>query len=192
MSRRLLPLAVLALAVVVTAGCADGVAPPARVGDTTITVSELDDELVEWTGNEAVQDPEAALPAAPGAFEGGFARGVLAQRIGFVLHNQEFEAQGMSVDDAMREEAITVVFGDQATADAQLGGFSDEYAAAVIDDLARQIALSNALGEDGYAAWRTEAYATTDIEVSPRFGTWDRATGTITAPPAPLSGPAGT
>lgn len=191
-SRRLLPLAVLALAGLLAAGCADDVAPAARVGGATITAAELDAELTEWAGNAAVQDPEAPLPAAPGAFEGGFARGLLAQRIGFVLHNQEFEAQGLTVDDAMRAEVITVVFGDQATADAQLEGFSDEYAETVVEDLARQIELANVLGDDGYTAWRTEVYATTDIEVSPRFGAWDRVTATVTAPPAPLPGPAGT
>jgi hypothetical protein len=192
-SRRLLSLAALALAALLIGGCSDTTSPmAARVADVTISNADFQAELDEWTGNEAVLDPEAPLAAAPGAYEGGFVRGLLSQRIEFELTRAEFEAQGLKIDDAMREQVITVVFGDQATADQQLEAFSDEYTSAVLDDLARQIGLSTTLGEDGYGVWRTEALASTDIEVNPRYGSWNGGTGTITAPPAPLSGPAGT
>ena len=192
MSRRLLTLVALALAGLLTAGCADDVSPAVRVGDTKIGTADFQAELDEWVGNPALVDPQLNQAGAPGAYSGSLVRGVLGQRIDLMLNDQEFEAQGLELDDSMRQQAIAVVFGDQATADQQLKGFSADYASSILDDLARQIALSTALGEEAYTAWRTDAYATTDIEVSPRYGTWDGSTGAVLAPAAPLPGPAGT
>lgn len=182
----------LAFVGLLLAGCADDVSPAVRVGDTKISYSEMQDEIDEWIGNAALVDGGIADAVPPGAYEGDFVRGLVAQRVSLELNNQKFEEQGLVLDDAMRQEAVTVVFGDQATADKQLGGFSDAYAAAILDDLARQIGLSNALGEEGYTEWRAEANASSEIEVSPRYGTWDPATATVLAPAEPLPAPPGT
>lgn len=191
MPRRLLALAVAALAVVTTAGCADDVSPAARIGDVKIGNGEFLDEVAEWTGNPVAVDPAMLGDGSPGTYPLDLVRQLLQQRIDFVLHNQEFEALGLELDDALRQQALTVLFGDPAASEQAFSAFSDDFAASFTDDVARQIGVQNELGDDGYTAWRTKAYAEADVEVSPRYGTWDGDTGQITPPEGPTD-PAGT
>ena len=186
MPRRLLALAVAALAVVASAGCADDVSPAARIGDTKISNDALLDEVAEWVGNPRAIDPATMADATPGTYPLELVRQLLQQRIDFVLHRQEFDALGLEVGDDTRQQALTVLFGDPAAAGDAFAAFSEEFAAAFVDDVARQIGVQNELGEDGYTAWRTEAYADADIEVNPRYGSWDSEAGQITAPSGPI------
>lgn len=186
MPRRLLALAVAALALLGSAGCADDVSPAVRIGATKIGNSELLDEVAEWVGNPVAVDPATVADAAPGTYPLELVRQLLQQRIDFELHNAQFAALGLEVDDALREQALTVLLGDPAAAEEAFAAFSDEFAASFVDDVARQIAVQEQMGEDGYTAWRAEAYAETDIEVSPRYGTWDSASGQIIAPTGPV------
>ncbi len=181
-SRRLLMLAPFALVLLFSAGCGNEADSAIRVGDTRISYAEFQKELDEWVANTALLDPNLIEAPAPGAYQGDLVRGLAAQRIDFELTRREFEAQGLVLDDAMRAEVVTVVFGEQATADQQLAGFSASYRVALIDSLARQIGLSSALGEDDYPAWRVAALKDTDIAVSPRYGRWDSGTATVIAP----------
>lgn len=195
MPRRLLALAVAALILLVGAGCADSVSPAVRVGKEKIGNDTFLAEVDEWAGNPAAVDPNTLGDRSPGTYPLELARQLLQQRIDFTLHNQEFKALGLKLDDAMREQAISVLFGDPSVADEAFSKFSDAFAASFTDDVARQIAVSDKLGEDGYNKWRTKAFAQTDIEVSPRYGTWDAKTGQILAPSGPVkpgaSAPAG-
>jgi hypothetical protein len=188
--RRLLALAIAALAVLGSSGCADDVSPAARIGDTKIGNGELLDEVAEWVGNPAAVDPAMVADTTPGTYPLDLVRQLLQQRIDFELHREEFEALGLTVDDDLREQALTVLFGDPATAESAFEAFSDEFAAAFVDDVARQVGVQNELGDEGYTEWRTAAYAETDIEVSPRYGTWDAENGQIVAPAGPTE-PAG-
>lgn len=188
MPRRLLAPLVVLLALALSAGCADDVSPALRIGDTTIGNSELLDELDEWFTNPNAVSPELAAAAAPGAFPGELTRQLIAQRIDFVLHAEEFEALELELDQAARDVAIETVFGDPLAAEEALAPFSDDFRARFLDDLARQIAVEQALGEE-YATWRTQAYATADIEVNPRYGSWE-GTGRIVPPPGPTPAPA--
>ena len=181
---------VAGLALLGTAGCADDVSPAARIGDTKIGNSELLDEVAEWVSNPAAVDPATIADTTPGSYPLELVRQLLQQRIDFVLHRQEFDTLGLKVDDDLRQQALTVLFGDPSAADEAFAAFSDDFASAFVDDIARQIAVQNALGDDGYATWRTKAYAEADIEVSPRYGTWDSSTGQIVAPAGPVQ-PAG-
>jgi hypothetical protein len=182
--RRLLaPLAVV-LVLMLGAGCADDVAPAARVGDVTIGNDAFLDEMEEWVGNPNAVTPELAAAAAPGAFPGELTRQLLTQRVDFELHAQEFESLGLELDQAARDLGIQVLFGDPLQAETALEPFSDDFAASFLDDVARQVAVEEALGE-GYTAWRQQAYATTDIEVSPRYGTWNGTIGAIDPPAGP-------
>jgi hypothetical protein len=184
--RRLLALAVAALAIFASAGCADDVSPAARIGDTKISNNELLDEVAEWVGNPAAVDPATLADSTPGTYPLELVRQLLQQRIDFELHRQEFEALGLTVDDDMREQALTALFGDPAAADQAFAEFSHDFAADFVDDVARQIGVQNELGDDGYGEWRTDAYAHVDIEINPRYGSWDATTGQIVAPTGPV------
>jgi hypothetical protein len=183
--RRLLALAVAALALFASAGCADDVSPAARIDGTKISNEALLDEVAEWVGNPAAVDPATVASTTPGSYPLELVRQLLQQRIDFVLHNREFDALGLELTDDMRNQALTVLFGDPAAAEDSFAAFSDEFASSFVDDVARQVAVQTEYGDEAYTAWRTEAYAGSDIEVSPRYGTWDATTGQITPPSGP-------
>ena len=110
----------------------------------------------------------------------------MQQRIDFELHNQEFDSLGLELDDDMRDGALAALFGDPSASVEAFSAFSAEFAQHFTDDLARQIAVEQELGPNEYNAWRAEAYAEADIEVSPRYGTWDGESGQVTPPPGPI------
>lgn len=182
---RLLALVFAAFISAAVAGCADDVSPAVRIGDLKISNDTFLDEMAEWVGNEAAVDQSVLQDSSPGTYPLELTRQLLQQRIDFELHNLEFERLGLQLDDAMRDRALTIVFGDPSAAEEPLSGFSDEFAQQYTDDVARQIVVSDELGEEGYGAWREQAYAETDIEVSPRYGTWDSDAGQIVPPPGP-------
>jgi hypothetical protein len=184
--RRLLALAVTALALLAGAGCADDVSPAARIGDRKISNDALLDEVAEWVGNPAAIDPATMADASPGTYPLELVRQLLQQRIDFELHHQEFDALGLEVGDEMRQQALVVLFGDPSAAESAFAAFSKEFAESFVDDVARQIGVQSELGDDGYVEWRTDAYAAADIEINPRYGTWDASTGQITAPSGPI------
>lgn len=186
MSRRLLALAVSVLALLASAGCASDVSPAARIGDLKISNDELLDEVAQWVGNPAAVDPATVASTTPGTYPLELVRQLLQQRLDFELHRQEFESLGLEVDEELRTQALTTLFGDPAAADDAFAAFTEEFTASFVDDVARQIGVQNELGEEGYAAWRTEAYNEADIEINPRYGSWDAATGQIVAPSGPL------
>ncbi len=186
MPRRLLAFAVAALALLVSTGCAADVSPAARIGDTKISNDTLLAEVAEWVGNPAAVDPAMVADTTPGTYPLDLVRQLLQQRIDFELHRQEFERLELKLDDATRTQALTVLFGDPAAAEDAFAAFSKDFRASFVDDVARQIAVQTALGDDGYSEWRTAAYADTAIEVSPRYGHWDATTGQIVAPSGPV------
>jgi hypothetical protein len=184
--RRLLVPAVALLALLGAAGCADDVSPAARVEGTTIGNDELLDEVAQWAGNPAAVDPAMLAESSPGTYPLELVRQLLAQRIDFELHNQGFDELGLELTDELREQALTVLLGDPAAAEQAFGAFSAEFAGRFTDDVARQVALQEELGDEQYAEWRTEAYADADIEVNPRYGSWDDETAQIVAPSGPV------
>lgn len=186
MPRRLLAPAVALLALLGAAGCADDVSPAARVYDTKIGNDELLDEVAEWAGNPAAVDPATLADSSPGTYPLELVRQLLAQRIDFAIHNEGFEELGLGLTEELRQEALTVLLGDPAAAEQAFAAFSPEFAEAFVDDVARQVAVQNELGEEGYAEWRTGAYDDADIEVNPRYGTWDGDTDQIVAPTGPV------
>jgi len=186
--RRLLAL-LLAGLVLAVAGCADDVSPAVRVGSSTLSNDELLDEIEQWVGNPVAVDATQMAGVTPGAYPGELVRQLIRQRIDFMVHNEEFEAQGLTLDDDLRETALTALFGDPSGAEEAFSAFSDEFAAEFTDDVARQIAVQEALGDEGYSAWIDDAYAELDIEVNPRYGTWDEQAQQIVAPPAAQPAP---
>lgn len=185
MPRRLLAFVVVAVALLGSAGCASAVSPAVRVGAVKVSNDDFLAEVGEWTGNSVAIDPATLTGQSPGTYPLDLVRQLLQQRIDFALHNAKFAELGLTLDDSMRQQALTVLFGDPSLAGQAFSAFSKSFATQFTDDVSRQVAVSDALGETDYAAWRTKAYATTDIEVNPRYGAWDAASGQITPPAGP-------
>lgn len=183
MPRRILSLVLVALVAAGAAGCADQVSPAIRVGDASVSNDELLDEIDQWINNPVAVDPAQVSGLTPGGYPGELVRQLILQRIDFMLHEQEFDRLGLEVTDERRNEGLVRLFGDPAAAGDAFSAFSEEFASSFTDDVARQVAVEAELGED-YAAWYAEAYGSTDIEVNPRYGTWDPATRSVTAPAA--------
>ena len=185
MPRRLFALAVVVLALAGSAGCASDVSPAVRVGAVKISNDDFLAEVGEWVGNPVAVDPANLTGQSPGTYPLELVRQLLQQRIDFALHNAKFAELGLELDDSMREQALTILFGDPSFASEAFSAFSEGFASQFTDDVARQVAVSDALGEEEYSTWRTEAYASTTIEVNPRYGTWDAVSGQITPPSGP-------
>ena len=184
--RRLLPLAVLALALVAGAGCADDVSPAIRIGETKVSDSDLLDEVDEWAHNEQAFDVSQLAELNPGTYPMRLVDVILQQRIDLELHRVKFEELGLRLDDEMRQQGLLVLFqGDLSNAQQALSGFSEDYARTYVDDIGRQIAVESELGSDEYLAWLNEAYLEADIEVSPRYGRWDPDQQSVVGPDGP-------
>lgn len=187
MPRRLLALAAVAAFVLVTsAGCASEVSPAARVGDVKISNDALLDEVAEWNGSGTLLSYFQLTEAPAGGaqrFPMAFVDVVLTNRISFELHRAKFDELGLELTDqdlaAMREGLI----GDPQSSAQVLAELSSSYADRLVEDVARQAAVAGALG-DGYEQWARSAFAA-DIEVNPRYGTWDPTTAQITPPDDP-------
>lgn len=185
MSRRLCSVVLLGVvALAGAAGCADDVSPAVEVGDVRIGNDALIDEVAEWAGNPQAVNPDALTGFTEGTYPIDLVNQILQQRIEFELHRAEFDRLDLQLDDDLRQRALAFVLGDPAAADQAFAAFSDDFADAFVDDVARQLAVSDELGQEGYAAWRTEAM-TSDIEVNPRYGTWNAESGSIDSPSGP-------
>lgn len=182
MPRRVLAILLAAVAFA-TAGCADQVSPAIRVGDASVSNDELLEEVRQWAGNPMAIDPTQLVGRTPGGYPGDLVRNIVRQRVDFMLHEQEFERLGLQLDEELRNEALVTLFGDPSRAEEAFDAFSDEFAASFTDDVARQIAVQEQLGEEGYSTWYVDAYDSTDIEVHSRYGRWDPATRSVAAPP---------
>jgi hypothetical protein len=189
--RRLLPLAVLALAVGLATGCADDVDPAARVGESTVDHEELMAEVEAWAGSPTLLSQLQVGDTGP---EGGdrysteFVDFVLTNRVSFELHNQEFERRGMELSEQTLEEVRTGLFSDPTVTASVLDELGEPYAEQLVADVARQFEIQTALAE-GYATWAAESFMSDDIEVSPRYGSWDTASGAVLAPEGPRTEP---
>ena len=185
--RRLAALLVApALALALGAGCAEDVSPAARVGDLEISDTDLMDEVEEWAENPAAFDPGELEGLNPGTYPMRLVDVILQQRIELELHRAEFESLDLELTDELRTGALAQLFqGDVALAQQALEGFSSGYADRYVDDIGRQLAVEQELGQIAYAQWRSDVYQDTDIEVSPRYGEWDAEAQSVVAPEGP-------
>ncbi len=190
MPRRLLPLVALVVVVALTAGCADDVSSAAQVGDDIeISTDDLLHEVGQWAGSPAmVEGLQLGDPAGAGegSYSTTFVNAVLGYRIGFELHREQFDALGLELTDQELAEVESGIFGDQS--EEVLGQLDADYADQLVEDVAKQFAVTQAMG-DGYQAWLVDAFTVTDIEVNPRFGSWDSQSGTVVPPEGPRPAP---
>jgi hypothetical protein len=187
--RRLLALAAVALAgLAATSGCASDVAPAVQIDGQRISNDDLLAEVAEWRGSPtlmgALQLPTVDVDG-PDNYPTQFVDFVLSNRISFEIHNAEFAALDLELSDSDLEEVRSQLLDDPATTEAVLKELSSSYADQLIADVARQTAVRDAHG-DGYNDWVAEAFGAAEIDVNPRFGRWDAASGQVVGPDGPL------
>jgi len=192
--RLLLSAAGIALTVaLVGAGCADDVAPAATVGDIKVSEDDLMAEVAAWAGSPTLlqQLQVAAAGSDDGGYPMAFVDFVLTNRVSFELHNAEFEARGFELTDQDLEDVRSQLFADPSITAAVLDELGDDYADVLVADVARQFKIQSELG-DGYADWAQEAFTQTEIDVSPRYGSWDVPSGSVLPPDGPTAAPTST
>jgi hypothetical protein len=175
-TRRRLTLLVAAIAAagLVGAGCSEQSAA-LRVGDTTVSQSDFEDELDAFAD---LQGGDAVRGDARDSYTQEFVGAVLEQRIGFILTERVFDEQGLELteDDIA---ATTAQAGDQ------LDGIPRDLRDSLIEDVARQSRLANELGQEEFGRALTDAADSTDIEVSTHYGSWDPDEFTVVPPEGP-------
>ena len=180
----------LAAALLGGAGCADDVSPAVRIGDETISHDELFEEVAEWSESPALVDvltQGAAQPSSGPNHDMGLVTAILSNRIIFDVFSAEFDRRGLEVDPAVVEQIAAGLIPTDPDKSAQIQAeldpaFYDE----IVDDLARQDAVVNALGED-VDQFVKDAFD--DVEVSSRYGSFDAATGSVNPPEGPSTPP---
>lgn len=189
MPRRLLALAAVALAgLAATSGCASDVSPAVQIDDQRISNDDLLAEVAEWSGSPtlmgALQLPSVGADG-PDNYPTEFVDFVLSNRISFEIHNAEFAALDLELSDSDLEAVRSQLLDDPATTEAVLKELSSSYGDELVADVARQAAVRDAHG-DGYNDWVAEAFGAAQIDVNPRFGRWDAASGQVVGPDGPL------
>jgi hypothetical protein len=176
-TRRRLTLLVAAVAAagLVGAGCSEQSAA-VRVGDTTVSQSDFEDELDAFAGLEGA---EGVRGDARDSYTQEFVGAVLEQRIGFILTEQVFDERGLELTDDDIAQTATQVGG-------QLDGMPRDLRDSLIEDVARQSRLANELGQEEYGSALTDAAESTDIEVSSHYGSWDTEQFTVVPPDGPV------
>ncbi|HET6954366.1 MAG TPA: hypothetical protein VFI47_28635 [Acidimicrobiales bacterium] len=196
MKHRLLPLAAaLSVAGLAASGCTSQAAA-VRVGDDTVSQSDLFEELDLIAGNDDFRavtvGPDVDEASLRGDMAGSYAQEfvatVLGQRIVYLL-----------ADDVLADEGIEVTDDDRAAIvgeiDSLLPGGADSlpdgYREDFVEGLARLNKLQSELGTDGANTALREKATDTDIEVASQFGRWDDDMLTITPPEGPSPAPGG-
>jgi hypothetical protein len=188
--RRLLPSVAVLLAVgLACAGCADDVAPAATAGDLTITHDELMDEVAEWARSprlvQLVAGPEVTAGGA-GHYDAGFVSVVLQNRLSFDVFGEEFDSLGLELDPNLVEEVRAGLFPDPADAQQVLDELDPDFANRLVADVARQFQVQTEL-QDAVVEFGEEAFG--DVEINPRYGSWDTASRVVVPPEGPRSAP---
>jgi len=175
-TRRRLTLLVAAVAAagLVGAGCSEQSAA-VRVGDTTVSQSDFEDELDAFAGLEGA---EGVRGDARDSYTQEFVGAVLEQRIGFILTEQVFDERGLELTDDDIAQTAAQVGG-------QLDGMPRDLRDSLIEDVARQSRLANELGQEEYGSALTDAAQSTDIDVSTHYGSWDTEQFTVVPPEGP-------
>jgi hypothetical protein len=194
--KRLLLLALAVALAVLGSACAKDVSPAAKVGSDKISDSQLSDEVSEWAHNKLAFDQDQRKALNPGTYPMSLVSVILQQRIEFTLSNAEFRSLHLRLTDDDRSGALSLLAqqlqGDISVVQRALAGFSTSYERRYVDDLARQYAVQAKLGQARYAAWRSSAYTDADIQVSPRYGSWDAASQQVVPPKGPSPAPGAT
>ena len=177
LNRRIAPLlAAVTLAGLVASGCGQQSAA-VRVDDSSISRSDFEDVLEVYFENDelrgAVLGGQTTQDQLRGALRGSYSQEYVSTVVGlqvdFLVAGNLREDEGIELtedDRAPVEEQLDQVPG----ADALPEGFRRR----LVDDIAGVNKLFDELGEEAFAEALTSALATSTIEVSSQYGSWDR------------------
>jgi hypothetical protein len=188
--RPLVLLAALVLAGLGAAGCA-GQSPGVRVGDRTVSEPDLVDELDAFGQNDALFGEGGQAAAGiegelRDSYDQGFVGDIIEQRITFLLVEQIFEDEGLTLGDGDRRESEAQLGTQMGEAFSALpDGYRDDF----VTDVARYNLLLEQLGPDEFDAALIEVSAQTEIEVNSRFGQWDQTRFGVVPPDGPVPAP---
>jgi hypothetical protein len=176
------------LVAAMSAGCADDVSPAARVGDDEITTDELLAEVAEWAGNANTPRAEQlAATAAPSGYAISPVIAILQERILLEMLAPAFDDLGLELTPDLRDQALQLLGVDPSQADALFADFSEDYINSFLDGYAKGIAVQTELGEEGFLELLRESAK--DVEVNPRYGTWDPNQLVVVPPEGPRPAP---
>jgi hypothetical protein len=176
--RFVISLAVFAtLGLVAAAGCGEQTSA-IRVGDQSVSQSELHDELealAPLIGDAPDEFPRGQLE---GSYDQGFVSQVVTQRVQFMVFDQIFDDEGLELTDEDRDPVRGELERDPAFLE-----LPEDYRESIVDTLAKQQVLQASLDP---AALNDAASALLDkIDISSRVGSWDNNVGVV-GPDEPL------
>ncbi len=187
--RRLLPvLAAVVAAGLVSTGCGAEQSAALRVGDQSVSQSELFEELEFITTNEdfrsalfegvQLSDMQGTLRTS---YTQPFVGAMLDRRLRFLLAGEALDANGIEITDADRAD-IEQQLDEIPGADEMPAGYREDF----VEGFARLSVLQSAAGDEAEInSQLREAAQSTEIVVNSRFGTWDADNLIIEPPPAP-------
>jgi hypothetical protein len=181
-----------------------------KVGDDTVSESDLTDEIDTLSGNEAllqlivsdqVTRDDIVGQMGEDSYTQPFVAYMIEQRVFLLLQSQLAEQEGIEPSKADREEVRGQIDDELANAGVDTDDLPDEYVDQLVDQISLSQALQQGLGQDEFQAKFLELAEKTDVELSSRFGEWDndaflarlqgQQAAAVTPPPAPLSPEAG-
>jgi hypothetical protein len=176
------------LVAAMSAGCADDVAPAARVGDEEITTDELLAEVAEWAGNPGSPRAEQlAATGAPSGYATATVSAILGERIVIELMAPAFEDLELQLTEDDRAEAFGYFGIDPSQADAALEGFDEAYIRGYVDGFAKIFAVRKEIGDEAFLELLRKSAK--EVEVNPRYGTWDPNQLAVVPPEGPRPAP---
>jgi hypothetical protein len=189
--RRLATLAaVLAVAGLAATGCASQSAA-LRVGDETVSQSELFEELALITHDQGYRSARIGdVPLnnlegpVPGSFQQNFVASILQDRVTFLVADDVLADHGIELTDQDRQ-AVANSLDSTLPPTTKLPA---RLKADLVDGVARVSRLRSELGEQKANAALFEAETKADVKVNSRFGRWDADTLSVIPPPGAVSG----
>lgn len=166
----------LTIPLLAATACGASLSPAVEVNSDELSRSDL----LETTA--AIAEPLGQ--GTPNTADSALTRDIILVVINGMLLQQAAADLGLEITDDHRAEAAELIEINNSAA------FPDsESLAAVVELLGPGAAAQLALADEADPGQiLAEGYATSNITVDPRFGTWDPAVGQVLPPPAPLAG----
>lgn len=181
--RRLLLVPAVAAVLAIGAGCASAVSPAVSVDGINLSDKQVLDEVGEWAHSKALQ--EGALDAqAPGTYPQALVSQIIGQRVVLELNHEQFDELGLHLTDEDRAQVPAALTSSNLSGDDLLASFSTGYRTTFTELVAQAIAVQTQMG-DAYSSWQADAAKSADIDISPKYGTWDATQGAVTPPTGP-------